>query len=360
MNYYDGANSDLGTTLIHLFAELRCRALLALVLLHSAAVASPPAGAQNGMSVILVGTGSPALGTGRNAPATIVRVADRLLLFDAGDGTARAIGDAGLPLAGVEAVFISHFHSDHFGGLGEVIAMGWNTGRRRPLVVYGPEGVAEVTAGLADAYALNTRYRSAGVVESNDPELATAVPRSLPRLDAGQRRVIYDQDGLVVEATPAAHGHVEPAYAYRVAYRGRSLFLSGDSLADGSLLPAARGVDVLVFDTVDRVPLEKLAARLSSEGNDFRANRARSVVRYHADAADVGRFAARARPALLVPYHLIPAPADQAAEERLADRLGSECECEIVVGRDGLEILLEPESDGHRSPPVVVSRGSLP
>ena len=50
----------------------------------------------------------------------------------------------GYPASQVAAVFLTHFHSDHIDGLGELATARWATSDHTlPLPVYGPEGVSE-------------------------------------------------------------------------------------------------------------------------------------------------------------------------------------------------------------------------
>jgi ribonuclease Z len=56
---------------------------------------------------------------------------------------------------------VAHAPLDHIGGLGEAITQSWIAGRKQPLEVYGPEGVARVVAGFGVAYERDVDYRVA-------------------------------------------------------------------------------------------------------------------------------------------------------------------------------------------------------
>jgi ribonuclease Z len=75
----------------------------------------------------------------------------RLYLVDAGPNSA---GATWLPLHRLTAVFLTHFHSDHIGDLGELNNNSWGLGRTTPLDIYGPPGVERVVAGFTEAYAV--------------------------------------------------------------------------------------------------------------------------------------------------------------------------------------------------------------
>ncbi len=61
-------------------------------------------------SVTLLGTGSPIPDPRRHGPATLLQVGGRPLLFDAGRGVVLQLLRAGVSLAEVDTVFITHHH----------------------------------------------------------------------------------------------------------------------------------------------------------------------------------------------------------------------------------------------------------
>jgi hypothetical protein len=64
------------------------------------------------MVVTLLGTGSPDLRTDRYGMSTLVQAGGLNLVFDAGRGCAVRLNQAGVALGKVDAVFITHFHSE--------------------------------------------------------------------------------------------------------------------------------------------------------------------------------------------------------------------------------------------------------
>ncbi|NNL66829.1 MAG: MBL fold metallo-hydrolase, partial [Myxococcales bacterium] len=77
------------------------------------------------LHVFTLGTGSPQPGGRRNPVATAVIAGEEFLLIDAGEGASRTIGQLRLPLQRITGVFITHWHSDHFSGLGQILNMSW-------------------------------------------------------------------------------------------------------------------------------------------------------------------------------------------------------------------------------------------
>jgi ribonuclease Z len=72
------------------------------------------------LHVILVGSGGPLPNTERVSVSTAVMAGGEFILVDTGPGAARNALLQNLPLGELSAVFLTHFHSDHIGDLGEV------------------------------------------------------------------------------------------------------------------------------------------------------------------------------------------------------------------------------------------------
>ena len=65
------------------------------------------------ITVFTIGTGSP-LNTSRVQSGTAVFIKDKFFIFDVGDGVVTKAEEMNLPLDELDAVFITHFHSDHY------------------------------------------------------------------------------------------------------------------------------------------------------------------------------------------------------------------------------------------------------
>lgn len=92
------------------------------------------------LKVHFVGTGGSAPTARRGLPAFLVSAGGDRLLFDCGEGTQRQLlRSTGLP--DLDAVFITHFHADHWLGLPGMLKTFDLRAREKPLTVYGPPGL---------------------------------------------------------------------------------------------------------------------------------------------------------------------------------------------------------------------------
>ena len=110
--------------------------------------ADPMAEIPDGIQVTLCGAGSPLPDPQRSGPCVAVVAGGHLFIIDAGSSSTRNMQGMGLPFSDVEAVFLTHFHSDHIDGLGELSVMRWVGGaHQEPLALIGPPGVEDIAEG---------------------------------------------------------------------------------------------------------------------------------------------------------------------------------------------------------------------
>ena len=237
--------------------------------------------------MVLLGTGIPFPDPAASGPATAVVVGARVFLFDAGPGVMRQLTAADLRPDQLEAVFITHLHTDHTLGYPDVIFTSWNRGRRAPLRVYGPQGLGAMTEHLLAAYSADIAIRERGMQRLP----ANGYQVTATEVHPG---VVYDSGGVRVTAVPVQHGEWAAAFGYRIDAPGRSVVVSGDTRPNKALTTAAAGVDVLVHSVY-----------YWEEPNG--PPPPAYLKYYHTSAYELGQVAAQARPRLLVLTHLVGA-----------------------------------------------------
>jgi ribonuclease Z len=104
---------------------------------------------EDGLHAGLCGTGSPLADIKRAGPCIAVVAGKHLYVVDVGDGATKNISLMGFQAGKIDAVLLTHFHSDHIAGLGEVMLQRWAGGSNKtPLEVFGPTGVETVVEGF--------------------------------------------------------------------------------------------------------------------------------------------------------------------------------------------------------------------
>lgn len=296
------------------------------------------------VTVVLVGTGSPLDRVGPQT-CTAVFVNGQFLLFDAGNNALSAMNSMNLPLDELDAVFITHFHNDHYGDLGDVMEWSWIFGRRQILPVYGPTGITQIVNGFRSAYELEESYRTAHHGEElMPPEWAPSEPIefSPPTDDAAM--VVYEQDGVTIKAFRVNHAPVEPSVGYRIEYAGKVIVLSGDTVRTTSLLEHSRNADLLVAEAMNKGVVGAIENINRELGYENQATLLFDIQDYHMDVSDVGALAEEANVKQLALNHLAPKPQSRRQANRLfRDPVSEQYSGELWVGEDGMQIVIPVE-----------------
>lgn len=303
------------------------------------------ADAPDGLTVVLVGTGSPLPDPSRAGPMTVVAAGDRVFIIDAGAGSGRRFGEFGLPWGKVEAAFLTHFHSDHIDGLGEVMLQHWAAGGAdTPLALYGPEGVQRVAAGFNEAYALDATYR----VAHHGPDYIYPSGHGLEAFpfptDRGAVRV-YERDGLTVTAVSVDHSPIEPAVGYRFDYKGRSVTVSGDTVKMQALIDLARDTDVLVHEALNPEMVGEIRDQLKEVGQPRLSKIMNDILNYHTTPVEAAEAASEAGAGLLVYTHIVPAQPSRILYPAFMKGAKKAFDGPIVMGEDGVAFELPAGSD---------------
>lgn len=262
----------------------------------------------DGLSVILCGAGGPLPDPVRSGACVAVIAGDNLVVVDAGTGGARNLGPMGLPVGEVDAVFLTHFHSDHIDGLGEMATLRWvNAAHTEPLPVHGPEGVEEVVAGFNQAYAQDAGYRHAHHGDTVAPLSGHGMlAQAHPQPPAGEAVVVYDNDGLIVQMIRVDHSPVDPAVAYLFTYKGRSALVSGDTVKSANLQRFAQGVDLLVHEGLSPRLVQQMNKAAVRVGNEVVAKITVDIPDYHTTPVEAAEIARDAGVGHLLFYHVVP------------------------------------------------------
>ena len=295
----------------------------------------------DGLRVVVCGSASPLGNDPKRAQACIAVVTPQhFFLFDVGARSPLRIAQAQLPMARINGVFLTHFHSDHISALPDVNLNSWVQGRPSALNVYGPTGVQAIVDGFNTAYALDRSYRTAHHGNTLLPE--DKGPMQAHTFTPGE--VVWQDDLLTVTSFLVEHPPIEPAVGYRVDYRGRSVVISGDTNAAQSLFTAAKDADLLLHDALSRTLLDPMIETGVELNLPVVPQIMHDVIDYHADATTLADRAQAAGIKQLAFYHMVPVPANALAEKMFIRGVPND----VIMTRDLHIFDLPPNSDEIR------------
>jgi len=189
----------------------------------------------SGPSLTVLGAGSilPRPGYGCSGHAIRATASAPVTLLDCGPGTIRALGGAGIDLAEVERVVISHFHPDHFLDLFALFFA-----RRNPAVTVGP---LEVLGPVGLDGLVRDTVRGLGRWGSDPSAVVTEVP-----VDTRGRGGFSRGE---LEFACVRTRHTQESLAWRVTFpSGHGLVYTGDTGEEGDVAALATGTDLFLAE----------------------------------------------------------------------------------------------------------------
>jgi ribonuclease Z len=242
--------------------------------------------------VVLTGTGVPVPDPARAGSGTLVDIDGVRLQVDAGRGTVLRLAGAQVPLPSLDAILLTHHHSDHLVGLADLVLSRWLAGGHRTTIVAPGGPTARFAAGVLDQWQDDIAVRIAHAGHDGAPTVevvafdATTSPGE-----------VWRSGDVTVTAVAVHHEPVLPAVAYRIDGPTGSVVVSGDTRVCAEVEALAAGADALVHEV-----------RLRSFADAVVGTHYEAIAAYHADAVDLGAAAQRTGVARLVLTHFIPPP----------------------------------------------------
>lgn len=279
-------------------------------------------------------------GGARFGIATAVVVGDTWYLVDCGQGAGRQANAAGLSMADLGGIFITHMHSDHTVDLPSLLLFGafeLKNSNRGAIPIVGPgdrgklpplspratstpspiaperptPGISGLVSGILSAYATDCNDRIFDSLAKSPQEQFAAheiqIPAHLgfdPDTDVAppmEPIEVFRDENVTVTAILVSHHPTAPAFAFRFETAGGSVTISGDTAPCENMVTLARGTDLLLHEAIN---LDILAAQYS-DAQMLQATMDHHR-RAHTTATEAGSIATAAEVQHLALHHLVP------------------------------------------------------
>lgn len=287
--------------------------------------------------------------------STAVVVGDAYYLVDCGYGAGRQIIQAGLEIANLKAVFLTHLHSDHIADLANLAMFGLyespgrqddpihlvgpgNRGKLPPVAQHAvstprPVAPGAPTPGTHEMFdllvAANATDLNDRIIDSLRPsphDLFIASDISIPvtaRFDPNDNPTptmqpfpIFEDDRVAVSAILVEHPPMAPAFGFRFETDGGSVTFSGDTAFTENMITLASGTDLLLHEVIDFEWVDSLYADLIDDTS--RASRAHHY-KSHTGVLDVAKVASESGAKQLALHHRVPGNTAKAIWERAGE-----------------------------------------
>jgi len=222
-----------------------------------------------------------------------------------------------LQVSKLQYAFLTHIHSDHSGGLADLILTPWVMGRDTELKLFGPKGLEGMSKGIISAYELDILYRLNGTQPANSIGYKTIVKE----IDEG---VIFQDDHVEVTAFYNDHGGLRNSFGYVFKTKDKKILFSGDTSLSNNLIKHGNDLDILVHEVY------------SSEGFKTKTDDWKIYHKeHHTSSIELGLIAKDLKPKKLVASHIL---FWGASKESIYKDIRKNFEGEVIIANDLLVV----------------------
>ena len=274
-------------------------------------------------SIKLLGTGCPSPSSLRFGPSTLLTHKDKKYLFDCGSGVTQRLNEIGMKSSEIEAIFITHLHSDHIMDLYQLFISGWHQGRNSKFKIIGPQGINNFFTKILSAFNKELEGRIEWEKRPNNKGLEVDITEI-------EKNYSFSNEDITIKPFEVDHYPVEPAYGYQIKLFEnnveKTVVISGDTKKSENLIKHALKADALVHEVFVNLEFDK--KRMSKDT-------VLNVREYHTSPIEIGEIATIASVKKLILTHFVPPVFD---EEKLMKDVSKSYKGQIYIGEDLMSI----------------------
>ena len=273
------------------------------------------------MELILLGTGCPKVDFERFGPSNLVSTNKTKILIDCGSGVTQRLDQIKISSADIDALFLTHLHSDHVVDIYQLIISSWHSYRIKPWIIYGPKGTKKFIKKLMDTWKdereLRIKYEARSSVKAFN--IIVKEFKNLGKVKIKDLNIQYFE---------VDHKPVKFAYGFNFIHKNKKLTISGDTRPCENIMKYGQKADVLLHEVFIDGELKKT--------NKMRSKKTLHNVRsYHTPSTLLGKIAKLTNCKKLVLTHLVPTKFN---ENKLKKTIRNDFGKDPIIGRDLLKI----------------------
>jgi len=273
------------------------------------------------MELTLLGTGCPKVDFKRFGPSNLIQTKKSKILVDCGSGVTQRLDQIKISSAEIDALFLTHLHSDHVVDLYQLIISSWHSYRIKPWKIYGPKGTKKFVSKIMDAWKEERDLRIKYESRSSTKAFNTIIREFKSH---GKIKI----NDLNVEYFEVDHKPVRYAYGFNFLNKNKKLTISGDTRPCENLMRYAQKADVLLHEVfIDGEFKQTTKMRTKKTLHNVRS--------YHTPSSIVGKVALITKCKKLVLTHLVPTKFN---EYNLKRTVKKDFGKNPIIGKDLLKI----------------------
>ena len=273
------------------------------------------------MELTLLGTGCPKVDFKRFGPANLITTGKCKVLVDCGSGVTQRLDEINISTADIDALLLTHLHSDHVIDIYQLIISSWHSYKVTPWKIFGPKGTKKFVKKIMDAWKDERSQRIKYEARSSTAAFKT----NIKEFKSNGKINIKD---LSINYFEVDHKPVKYAYGFNFFHNKKKLTISGDTRPCENIMKFAQKSDVLLHEVFIDGELKNT--------NKMRTQKTLHNVRdYHTPSSVVGKIAKISRCKKLVLTHLVPTKFD---ENKLKKIVKDDFGKNPIIGHDLLKI----------------------
>ena len=273
------------------------------------------------MELTLLGTGCPKVDHKRFGPSNLVTTKKAKVLVDCGSGVTQRLDKIKISSADIDALLLTHLHSDHVVDIYQLIISSWHSYRIKPWIIYGPKGTKKFVNKIMDAYKDERKQRISYEARSSVRAFNIIIKEF-------KSKGSFKIKDLNITYFEVDHKPVKYAYGFNFINKNKKLTISGDTKPCENIMRYGQKANVLLHEVFIDGELQQTSKMRSKKT-------LHNVRNYHTPSNVVGKIAKLTNCKKLVLTHLVPTEFN---EKKLINTVKADFGKKPIIGYDLLKI----------------------